>query len=239
MPKLGKYQSLLQTVYFLYANKDDAEAGINAGATGFVASVPLQNWPNHYHWIGVTNWHAACELGLSVVRVNRKEGVPDVFDYGPEEWLFIPGRIDVAVIPLDLRRDVHVCRGIGLSMFLTGETNKDVGIDIGDDVFMIGRFLDFDGVETNKPSLRFGNISIMDAPVKQPTGHMGPSIVLDMHSRTGFSGSPVFFYRTSGSNFGEIPTNDESRAEMWIGHTMHFLGLHWGQFPEEWELTEK
>ena len=126
-------------------------------------------------------------------------------------------------------------------MFLTKEINakeKD-SVDVGDDVFMVGRFIDYDGIELNKPAVRFGNISIMYAPVKQPTGYMGESIVIDMHSRTGFSGSPVFVYRTSGSHFGEVPDGNIDNAEMWVGHMMYFLGLHWGQFPEQWELGDK
>jgi hypothetical protein len=97
---------------------------------------------------------------------------------------------------------------------------------------MVGRFVDYDGVEANVPSFRFGNISIMNAQIKQSTGYMGRSIVVDMHSRTGYSGSPVFVYRTPGSHFSET-------AEMNLitgGHYLKILGIHWGQFPEQWEI---
>lgn len=43
-------------------------------------------------------------------------------------------------------------------------------IGIGDDVAMIGRFVDHDGGETNQPAARFGNISVMPTPIAQPTG---------------------------------------------------------------------
>ena len=241
MPKLGKFQRLMKTVFFLYPSRAAAERGTESGATGFIATVPLSSRPEFGHWVGVTNWHAAVRDGMSVVRVNRKDGGVDIFEHGPEEWIFTPGGPDVAVIPLSLNGQIHDVRGnMSNSMFLTRETNKkdSLLVDTGDDVFMLGRFIDYDGVETNKPSIRFGNISIMYAPIKQPTGYEGDSIVLDMHSRTGFSGSPVFVYRTSGSYFGEIPGGNIDNAEMWIGHTMMFLGLHWGQFPEKWELRE-
>jgi hypothetical protein len=68
-----------------------------------------------------------------------------------------------------------------------------------------------------------------------------------MHSRTGFSGSPVFAYRTLGSDLNNplaglkfeathpdrgLPEVGRLRAET----VLHFLGIHWGQFPEAWEL---
>jgi hypothetical protein len=74
-----------------------------------------------------------------------------------------------------------------------------------------------------------------------------------MHSRTGFSGSPVFVYRTFGSDldsdmFGlhfdhlQIDEwgNDMSRSgKLRVKTLFNFLGIHWRQFPEEWEITPK
>lgn len=80
------------------------------------------------------------------------------------------------------------------------------------------------------------------APIKQPTGWNGASFVVDMHSRTGFSGSPVFAYRTFGSDL----TTDQHAIERLVGtdsgtyiqcRTLFYcLGINWGQFTEQWEL---
>src|SRR3712207_8445784 len=51
-------------------------------------------------------------------------------------------------------------------------------------VFMIGRFIDYVGAQTNAPAFRSGNINILDAKVKQANDYFGRSIVIDMHSRT-------------------------------------------------------
>ena len=87
-----------------------------------------------------------------------------------------------------------------------------------------------------------------------------------MHSRTGFSGSPVFVYRTFGSDLTlwdesfdsievvfdhlEIEPNRFGRPNSVSGrisgshgrikprHMFKFLGIHWGHFPEEWELKD-
>src|SRR5947209_5313437 len=66
------------------------------------------------------------------------------------------------------------------------------GVNAADDIFMVGRFVDYDGVETDVLSVRFGHISIIDAQIRQSTNYRGRSIIVDMHSRTGYSGSPVF-----------------------------------------------
>src|ERR1700730_13024370 len=73
-----------------------------------------------------------------------------------------------------------------------------------------------------------------------------------MHSRNGFSGSPVFVYRTFGSDLSEpfghafddfrldfanprfLPKSGRLKARTHF----NFLGIHWRQFPEEWELKK-
>lgn len=131
---------------------------------------------------------------------------------------------------------------------------------VGDDVFMLGLFVDHSGLTTNVPSARFGNISMLpsqDAPIKQPNKFMRESYVVDMHARTGFSGSPVFMFRTFGSDlttdkhridrltlsFPNYPLKDkhEVDAEDAVAELrtlFYFLGILWGQFPEEWELKQ-
>lgn len=235
MPKLGEYQYLLDNVFFLYGSKGDAIDGRASGGTGFFVAVPSATYPNQYHHIyAVTNWHVAVRDAFSVIRVNNVSGAPHIFQLDPIEWFFIPKLHDVAVIPIDLKQDIHKVEALNVeSFFFSHGQIQHFEINAADDVFMLGRFMDYDGIETNKPSMRFGNISMMEAEVKQPTGFNGASIVLDMHSRSGYSGSPVFVYRTAGSIF--------SRENTLVGggHLMKLLGIHWGQFPEEWEIKDK
>lgn len=92
-----------------------------------------------------------------------------------------------------------------------------------------------------------------------------------MHSRSGFSGSPVYVYRTFGSDLTEVWGEQFEYLEMEFDdlhlqtsrlgsmgsfgepfsgrvrgthgrlktkHMFKLLGIHWGQFPEEWELQD-
>ena len=68
----------------------------------------------------------------------------------------MPRQYDVAVIPLTLDRE-HAVSSISKFNFVTEQNVYGVG----DDVFMIGLFMDHAGVSTNVPAARFGNISML------------------------------------------------------------------------------
>jgi len=231
MPKIP--QQVLHSVFYLYHSVEDAKNSKAFGGTGFFIGYPT-GVNNSHHIYAVTNWHVAVRDGASVIRVNKLDGSFDVFDLGPENWEFKPNGHDIAVAYFPhLRLNVHEVVVLETPLLVTSERLAEYGIGPGDDVFMAGRFVDHEGAARNSPSVRFGNISLMPQEIEQPTGakHL-QSFVLDVHSRTGYSGSPVFVYRTFGSdltvsNFVIAPG----------GHFVQLLGIHWGQFPEMWEIA--
>jgi hypothetical protein len=237
MPQLGQYKEIVDTVFFLYPSKADALSGASYGGTGFLVAVPSKRWSNRYfHIHGITNWHVVCgRSGASCIRLNRKDGSgPEVLEYDPSEWTFKGlGSPDIAISPpLAVDPAVHKVAAINVQDCLLASDESAHDISAAEDVFMLGRFVDYDGVETNEPAFRFGNISILDARIKQETGYSGRTIVVDMHSRTGYSGSPVFIYRTPGSVFAR---------SIDLSITWHFIclaGMLWGQFNESWELKD-
>ncbi len=236
MPKLGRYIPLLDTVFFLYKTKEDAKAGIKSGGTGFLVAIPSKERPGQFHIHGITNWHVAKgEKPTPCIRVNTSHGT-EVFEFDPGEWVCKPGSYDIAVSPpIVLQDKEYKASFLDIdTFFLTAEQEKKDEIGPLDDVFMVGRFVNYDGKEVNEPAVRAGCISIMDAQIKQPTGYVGRSIILDMNSRRGFSGSPVFVYRTLGSHFME--TQKPGEVLTGGGHYIKLLGIHWGQFLESWEL---
>ncbi|SRR5260221_9333540 len=223
----------LKCVFYLYHSVEDAKAGKPEGATGFLVGIQAQHNPSAVYPVAVTNWHAAVRSGASVVRVNKIAGGFDIFDLGPHDWLFEPGGHDLAVARLPLDAAIHDMVALSSNMFLSHEAMEMHEINAGEDVYLVGRFVDHAGIEKNVPAARFGHISMMpDGNIEQPNGSRLPSFCVDMNSRTGFSGSPVFVYRTIGQQVGHVSLNANQTF-------IYLLGIHWGQFPERWELRDK
>jgi hypothetical protein len=231
MPKLGEYRFLLDTVVFIYRTEADAATARKAGGTGFLVAVPSESAPDTLHHIYVvTNVHVA-RGEQRVLRVKARAGGFE--SVAVSDWVAARNGADVAIASVSMDPRRHVIEALhSHSWLLTRDECQRLQVDAGDDVFMVGRFVDYEGAETNQPSLRFGHVSIKDAQVLQPTtGYSGGSFIVDMHSRSGYSGSPVFVYRTGGSIFAREGTIVGG------GHLMKLLGIHWGQFPERWELA--
>jgi hypothetical protein len=260
MPRIPT--NIRDCVFYLYATAEDALAGKNPGGTGFLTARGMH--PS-VRFLAVTNWHVACRDGFSVIRLQNRDGSPDILEFGPEDWEFVPGKYDIAAVPVSLNPMVHQTRVIHATMFepqpkrlsdgahFIGNSSENAHyMGVGDDTFMMGLFVDHAGLGTNVPSARFGNISLIpdkDALIKQPTGYKGLSYVVDMHSRTGFSGSPVFAYRTLGGDLSnplaglQFESLDARRSSLMretgrlkAETKLRLLGIHWGQFPESWEL---
>jgi hypothetical protein len=107
-----------------------------------------------------------------------------------------------------------------VKLFLTREQAKTEKTGPGDDVFMVGRFVNHEGRQRNTPSVRFGNISMLpDEPVahQSNTPREQISFAVEMRSIPGYSGSPVFVYLTSVGFDGGI-----SAGQHWL------LGVDWG-----------
>lgn len=231
MPKIPK--EFLSCTFYLYPSAEDAESGKGFGGTGFLVGVQSETDPHKMYVYGVTNWHVACRDGHSVARLFKKDGSPAIYEYGPEDWKFIPGGDDIAVVPIAIGDQPIDFKCVPLENFITRDRFESGKIGIGDDVFMVGRFIDHDGGGRNAPAARFGNISILpESKIKTPNGALHETWCIDMHSRTGYSGSPVFVYRTPGNDLtsGVIDMGDRF---------LLLLGIHWGQFPEMWELGNK
>jgi hypothetical protein len=237
MPRIPDF--ILKHVFYLYKSKEEAIKGSEYGGTGFLVVVhserkELENHVNHVY--GISNWHNVLDRGYSVVRINRIDGKTDILEYEPTEWEWIKNGDDVAAIelPYSIQHNVNY---ISTKAFVDDAIIAEREIGIGDDVFMIGRFIDHDGGPTNMPAVRFGNIGVMPSIIKQENGHYGESYCIDLHSRTGYSGSPVFVYRTPFSNFDAAFR--QGKGLRFDDTFIYLLGIHWGQFPEYWEITNK
>lgn len=274
MPKITP--NAIKCVFYLYETVKDATDGTDPRGTGFIVGV-AGSFPRPFGWMthlyAVTNWHIAVDDSdkddppCRVVRLKGRNGEPIILPFKKSDWRYIPG-LDVAVAPITHEHEEldHVCIPVG--MFLSeNEQAEDGEVGVGDDIFMMGLFVDHHGGPTSVPAARFGNISMMPnraAPVPQEKLPDVVAFVLDIHSRTGFSGSPVFVYRTFGSDL-TVPVSshfnvqiDEDFQHALLRGDIHragrsgvppvrlnvehetlfmFLGVHFQQFPEDLEGT--
>ena len=235
MPKIPP--RVVNCVFYLYETREDAETGTNKQGTGFIVALRSAVQSQIFPYF-VTNKHVA-EQGASVVRIDKYDGTHSIFDYDCVEWESLP-HYDIAVHPAPLG-DEHNFTVVQEGMFLTKERKEKEQIGPGDDVFMVGLFVDYeDSSIINAPFVRFGNISSNPIPIRQPepVNCLADSYCLDMRSRKGYSGSPVFVYRTPGYDLEEIPGSGDQTKLLTSGRNhLSFLGIHYGQFPEIWEVA--
>ena len=232
MPRI--HDSALDCVFYLYKTRDDAIKGTDHGGTGFFVSVPSERFPHIGYVYAVTNKHVAIDKGFSAIRINKIDGSVDCFDTDPVQWESL-ANLDIAVYSaFSLNSEIHKYSHIPTSFFATDELVLKESIGIGDDAFMIGRFINHDGKLVNLAAARFGNISVMPTIINY-AGYANESYCIDLHSRPGFSGSPVFVYRLPGADF---EANEKHGRMVLESSFLYFLGIHWGQFPEDWEIKE-
>jgi hypothetical protein len=140
----------------------------------------------------VTNKHVVHD-GAMVARLNTHDGKSDPLPLDGAEWFEHPDGDDLAVCPIGLNAGAHRHRPFPLSQCVTREWVSTFDIGLGDDVFMIGRFIGHEGKLQNTPSLRFGAISQMPTePIIVEGGFRQLSYLIEARSIPGYSGSPVF-----------------------------------------------
>ena len=220
---------VLHSVFFLYPpDFKAATEGKRTGGCGFIVTMKSERTGKNVAY-GVTARHVVIDEGNSFARINRKgDASPEVFDFDSSDWTAHPEGYDLAAIQLDIDPDVHAVSAVPMEEFAQHAQSFNKGL--GDDVFMVGRFVDHDGADRNSPSVRFGNIAVMPTLMEQQRGRMLESYIIDMRSRTGYSGSPVFIYRAPGADFDSA----RRRGGNFDGGPgfLHLLGVHWAQFPE-------
>jgi hypothetical protein len=221
---------LLDAVFYLYPSPEAARAGSAAGGTGVFVGVDIPEVPGASMFYACSNKHVVGDSGCSVIRVNRTDGGVHVFDYDPAQWFFDPHN-DLAVAPLRPAETIKL-RVIHRNMFVSQEEIRDKdAIGPGEEIFMTGRFINHDGNLINTPSVRFGHLSMMPSSIRHPAGYDQESFAVEMLSRPGYSGSPVYVYQTP---------YDLRTGNMSIGPTyMKLLGINWGFIADPAEVKEE
>lgn len=216
---------LLDCVIYLYGSKDEALAGENIGGSGFLVSYPSSKGNAAGGFIyAVTNRHVIRQK-CSTVRLNTADGKMDVFEFHPSSWTCSEtDDLAVRALPGAISATEYRFKVVPRKMFLTREmaSPQVYNIGVGDDVKMIGRFINIEGKQKNTPTARFGCIAQMPLePIQSedlgvPYGQ--ESFLADIKSIGGYSGSPVFWEA--------FPAPDKPRPNNVLPRE-YLLGVDW------------
>jgi hypothetical protein len=220
MPRI--HNDFLECSIYIYPSKEAAEKGVRAGGSGCLVLIksPVKGYSHAY---AVTNSHVIREGNSSVIRLNTIRGEKDILEFEYADWIHHPDGDDLAVCPIDFPSDQYSVRFIDRDKyFITDTSIRYFDIGVGDQTFMVGRFISHEGKQRNTPSVRFGNIAMMpNEPVRNTRGYMQESFLVETRSIGGYSGSPVFVY---------IP-NYENRFPEEPRGVVRLLGIDWGHLP--------
>jgi hypothetical protein len=219
---------------YLYRSVEAARAGDEAGGTGFVIIHPFGRVPGRGVLCVVTNKHVAHHY--PVPRINRADGrEAEPIPLEPHDWFYHRKPHDLAIAVGVLNDVDHRYMQIATDRILTPNKMKEYDIGVGDDVFMVGRFIGHEGKVHNQATMRFGNISATPrAMYNVEAGYQEESFAVEMHSRSGYSGSPVLVYGTTATRIFKDVRRDGDH-----GNFMFLLGVNWGQIQERRPLRDK
>jgi hypothetical protein len=242
MPKIRT--DLIKSAFYLYRRNTDTGEIDGPWGTGFFVFRTV-NAPNGMvFYYAITNKHVAVTVGASIIRINTKDGKTRFLEFNPEDWQWIPDGDDICAVEIDVSTysagDYSV---IPEYIFTSRKEIESQGVDLGENAFMIGLFVDHHGGERNVPSARFGNVAMLaneSAPIETTAGFRRPCHVVDMRSRSGFSGSPVFIYRTPTDDLTNPQMQNQTYADRLLKGSifLRLFGIHCGQFREEIDVRK-
>ena len=225
---------------FLYETTNDAEAGERYGGSGFLLGVPSDAKTRGFHLFAVSNAHVVSNF--PVVRLTKANGETDVVNCS-KQWVPHKDGDDIAIAPLGPVSDADY-DWVSLGGCVPKDQPAHHAVGVGDDCFMVGRYITYEGKQIEKPVVRFGNIAMLPELVYQDERfHDQLSYLADMRSLPGFSGSPVFWYlgdygqRPAQSKRDDAPLEGGPTGTL-LG-TTHLLGIDWGHLPVPVDLLDE
>lgn len=253
MPRI--HDGNLDGVAFLYRNTDEAESRERLGGSAFIVGRELKGGveafghPVYLPYL-VSNKHVVFNGSACVATVNKRDRTGTViWDIDQNDWHAHPtDDIAVACVVNFHNGAEQAATFIQERRFVTPEFLTESKAGVGDEVFMVGRFVNHQGTTVNRPAVRFGSISMMQEviPVRDESARIlryQESFAVEMRSRTGFSGAPVAIYRTVATVLVDVPYE---HTDFW-----RLLGVNYGYVIDEkgentwlngvvpaWKITE-
>lgn len=222
----------LNSVVYLYPSEKAAKEGTRLGASAFIVVLPSddKSLPEQLgHYYIVTNKHVVPDKEVWV-RINKSMGGYATPSIAKEKWVeHKTADLKAAYWRFD---DGLSYIGVNRSMMLTPELQMRWQYGPGDEVFLIGRYIDVEGKAHNVPTVRTGVLSAFPAEpiLNNSTRQKEESILVEVRALKGFSGSPVFVTRAARIERSDkydgapiVKRVDESPC--------YLLGVNWGYHP--------
>jgi hypothetical protein len=203
--------------------------------TVFFVAVPLTGREDERVLYAVTAKHNIDKIiekeaeqlsdGYVIFRMNLRDGVKR-FKNRIDRWHFHPDlSVDVAVCHMQVDGTDHMA--YPLESFVTDDLIEELGIGVGEDVFLSGLFFRHTETTRNVPILRVGNIAAMKGERVKGAKKFGlmEAYLIEVRSFGGLSGSPVFVHLGIVRHFGGVRKFSESPEGVF-----YLLGLvhgHW------------
>lgn len=245
MPKLA--DNLTRSVFYLYALDGKTGSPAALGGTGFFVARQSVALPYTWHVFAVSNVHVAIRAAASILRVNTRDGASRFIPYEPTDWVQ-SATDDLAIIDVTDQLGFSIETGLWTDdiswvdeiHFVPEPFRSPYGIGIGDNTIMLGMFANHSEGSRNAPIGRFGNVAALPDEANPARLHKNdrfarPSYLNDMRSRTGFSGSPVWVWRTPQDDMnshkqaqGILPRLSATERSF-----LALIGVHRGQFSDK------
>jgi hypothetical protein len=247
MPRIN--DDLLHCSVYLYTSVEEARRGTRSGGSGFLLGVPfgmtkLRPWEEYQSFDAnlpsflyvVTNKHVI-EAGFTTVRFNTMDGATDAVSL--TSWTKHPAS-DLALhrIPFYNYRYKAL-----LYIYLMREDEVALlDIGVGDGLVSIGRFINHEGRQGNRPVARFGEIAMMPSESEKiemsyntTSGEAKisqASYLIESRTLPGYSGSPVFTWIPAWELRESLQEGRRRAGERFLetGQValMRLLGVAWG-----------
>jgi len=175
--------------------------GIKLAGTAFFVGVPWEGSQRSFVYV-VTAKHIIDAIEtrsvdkIAYLRMNLKDKGAGFIPAAIDKWVSHPreSNVDVAALPWAPSEAKFDYLSLPVKYALTEDIIKQENIGAGDDVFLVGLFVNHFGSERNLPIIRVGNIASMpEEKVHTRYGDVDAYLV-EARSIGGLSGSPVFAY---------------------------------------------
>ena len=181
------------SAFYVYKSAPEAKKGVAEGGTGFLVAIRHKVNRRYAAIYAVTNAHIIKAFNAPTLRLNTNAGQIGIEGTKRSDWTCHPEGDDIAVLPMP-NYDKYQIRAIPTELFFNKHTLHEHLFGVGDEVFMVGRFVEHEGRKKNLPSVRFGNISMVPDECVRLQSNEQEAFLIELRSIGGYSGSPVFIW---------------------------------------------